>query len=134
MKRVFRYIGTVLCCAILGLAAAWLSRILIMNLGYLAERIAHIAGADSDTAAYTGQILGQLKLAQIHSPWAASAVAGAALGVIMALAAKKRTCRVLVPILVFIPGIIIAFCFTEVNGILTFALLRRLLPAAAALL
>ena len=107
---------------------------LILYSGVLWEGIGQLAGVDEKTLAYGVDILQKLREAALGSPWIGLAVVTALVGYLAATASsKKKKLLFVFCILLFLPAVLIVFCFTKVNGVLTGRFIRALLPVIQAL-
>lgn len=122
--------------AVWAAAAVSLSRLLIRSLGPLFRGVGALAGMDAETVSYGAQVAGQLKTAQIGSPWLPALLIGAALGLIISCVPRKAKLHAAAKILLGLLLVLLmllctAACLycTEINSIRLSALLSALLPA-----
>ena len=124
-----------------GLAAGALSLIaaegLIRNMGDLAGKLGPSMGLDAESALQIAEVFGQLKDAQIALPVIYMLPAALLAGLLSAaLFRKKGALRAVLHLLYWLIVLILltagAIAFAEINGVVTMALLRVLLPVAGA--
>ena len=125
-----------------GLAAGALSLIaaegLIRNIGDLVGRFGTRMGLDAESTLQIVEVFGQLKDAQIALPVIYMLPAALLAGLLSAVLFRKRgVLRSFFHLLYWLIVLILltagAVVFAEVNGIVTLALLRALLPVAGGL-
>lgn len=121
MKKRFPYAIASLAGLVYGLMTLLLSRALITHSGVFARGICAIAAVAESKAGHIVRILGQLKTADVVSPWAAVLLPGAAIGVLyyalIRRVKRKRllSCCVWIPLL--LPLSFAVILFTQVNGV-----------------
>lgn len=136
MKKLLKFTPPPLIGAGYAALAVSLTRMLIRNLSDLFLWIGPMAGLDEGTLSYGAQVLGQLRSAQILSPWLPCLLIGASAASLMAwLLSRRRVKRITIDLLVWlvllIPLALPVLWFTTVNGIRTgslISLLINLLP------
>lgn len=138
MKQCFRRILSLLPGLLYAAAAVCLSRLLIRTLSVLFSQFGGMAGLDAETLAYGAQVLAQFKSAVLVSPWLPALLTGAAFGALTSWLTRRRPLRIVAAailwLILLLPMALAALWYTEVNGIMTCALVRTLLPLLPALL
>ena len=119
--------------ALYGLVAILLSRLLLRSL----SEIILAFGGSGIVIKQIVKAVAQLKTAAINSPWLPAALLGAALGILSVLVIKKPRVRAwvctILGILLLIPAVALALCFTSVNSVRILELVKTLLPLLALL-
>lgn len=136
--NLFKKRGIPVLCGVLYAAfVLFLSRMILRSLGDIVGGVGAAAGWEQELVSQIALAIGQLKDAKIVSNWLMGLLAGALAGGLLGMLPKRmaRICvSVFAGVLMLIPCLILAVCFTEVNSILVIKLLRSVLPLLPALL
>lgn len=132
-NRIFPIIGGM----VYMLGILLLSRLFLKHLGSLVGWLCTTAGLKEQLVSHICLALAQLKQAALTSPWLAGLLIGAVSGWLIHCI-PKRTVRIRITIaicvLMLLPLVLLAACFTEVNSIRFLNLLNSLFSLLPALL
>lgn len=138
MNTLKKYLPAALWGILYAAAVVFLSRWLLSGLGDLVERFGEAAGLEQELTAHISLALGQLKDAQLHSPWLWGLLIGAVAGMLLRWLISSRITRIVIGIaaglLMLAPLTLATVWFTQVNDISVGTLLQSLLPLVSALL
>ena len=126
MKTVIKWSIYPLCGILYAVFVILLSRLLLREAQTVAAWVGTTAGLDATLMEQIVLAAGQLKAALVVSPWITALVTGALTGVALRCIPGKGKAWIAVAagVVLLIPAVLLAFLFTQVNGIRVFSVLR----------
>ena len=126
MKTILKWGGAVLGGTLYAALAILLSRLVLGEAAVLAAWLCDMAGLTPELTAQIALAAGQLKAAVVVSPWIGGLVAGGLIGVLLRTIPGKQRLWITIGcgVLVLVPAVFLALCFTRVNDIRVLSVLR----------